>query len=76
MTRLNPANVNDSFAPRLALVYAAFFLASGWYLPFFPVWLAARGLDPAAIGFVLAAAQVVRVLGTPAGTRPGETHSG
>jgi PPP family 3-phenylpropionic acid transporter len=69
MTRLNPANVNDSFAPRLALVYAAYFLASGWYLPFFPVWLAARGLDPAAIGIVLAAAQVVRVLGTPAGTR-------
>jgi PPP family 3-phenylpropionic acid transporter len=69
MTRLNPANVNDSFAPRLALAYAAFFLASGWYLPFFPVWLAARGLDPAAIGIVLAAAQVVRVLGTPAGTR-------
>jgi MFS transporter, PPP family, 3-phenylpropionic acid transporter len=69
MTRLNPANVNDSFAPRLALAYAAFFLASGWYLPFFPVWLAARGLDPAAIGAVLATAQVVRVLGTPAGTR-------
>ncbi|MEN3374958.1 MAG: transporter, family, 3-phenylpropionic acid transporter [Hyphomicrobiales bacterium] len=69
MTRLKPANVNDSFAPRLALVYAAFFLASGWYLPFFPVWLAARGLDPAAIGIVLATAQVLRVLGTPAGTR-------
>jgi PPP family 3-phenylpropionic acid transporter len=69
MTRLKLANVNDSFAPRLALVYAAFFLASGWYLPFFPAWLAARGLDPAAIGIVLAAAQVVRVLGTPAGTR-------
>jgi MFS transporter, PPP family, 3-phenylpropionic acid transporter len=69
MTRLKLANVNDSFAPRLALVYAAFFLASGWYLPFFPAWLAARGLDPAAIGIVLATAQVVRVLGTPAGTR-------
>jgi PPP family 3-phenylpropionic acid transporter len=69
MTRLNPANVNDSFAPRLALAYAAFFLASGWYLPFFPAWLAARGLDPGAIGAMLAAAQVVRVLGTPAGTR-------
>jgi MFS transporter, PPP family, 3-phenylpropionic acid transporter len=74
MTRLNPANVNDSFAPRLALAYAAFFLASGWYLPFFPVWLAARGLDPAAIGAVLAAAQVVRVLGTPAGTRAADRY--
>src|SRR5258708_11381718 len=69
MTRLNRANVNDSFAPRLALAYAAFFLASGWHLPFFPVWLASRGLDPAAIGAVLATAQAVRVLGTPTGTR-------
>jgi len=69
MARLNPANVNDSFASRLALAYGAYFLASGWYLPFFPAWLAARGLDPAAIGVVLAAAQVVRVLGTPTGTR-------
>src|SRR4051794_22870478 len=69
MARLNPANVNESFAPPLALVYAALFLASGWYLPLFPVWLAARGLDPAAIGMVLATAQALRVLGTPAGTR-------
>jgi PPP family 3-phenylpropionic acid transporter len=74
MTRLNPANVNDSFAPRLALAYAAFFLASGWYLPFFPLWLAARGLDPAAIGAVLAAAQFVRVFGTPAGTRAADRY--
>ena len=33
------------------------------------MWLSARGLDPAAIGIVLAAFQVVRVVGTPAGTR-------
>src|SRR6476660_5570197 len=69
MAQGNPTIVNDSFAWRLALVYAAFFLIVGWHLPLFPVWLTARGLDPAAIGFVLAAMQAVRVIGTPLGTR-------
>ena len=69
MAQGNPTIVNDSFAWRLALVYAAFFLIVGWHLPLFPVWLTARGLDPAAIGFVLAAMQAVRVIGTPVGTR-------
>jgi len=69
MTQPKPTNVNDPFAWRLALAYAAIFLAAGWHLPFFPVWLAARGLDPAAIGIVLAAIQVTRVVATPAGTR-------
>ncbi len=69
MAGSNPTIVNDSFAWRLALVYAAFFLIVGWHLPLFPVWLTARGLDPAAIGFVLAAMQAVRVVGTPLGTR-------
>jgi MFS transporter, PPP family, 3-phenylpropionic acid transporter len=69
MAGSNPTIVNDSFAWRLALVYAAFFLIVGWHLPLFPVWLTARGLDPAAIGFVLAAMQAVRIIATPAGTR-------
>ncbi|MGB9367783.1 MAG: MFS transporter [Xanthobacteraceae bacterium] len=69
MAQGNPTIVNDSFAWRLSFVYAAFFLIIGWHLPLFPVWLTARGLDPAAIGFVLAAMQAVRVIATPAGTR-------
>jgi len=69
MAQGNPTIVNDSFAWRLALVYATFFLIAGWQLPLFPVWLTARGLDPAAIGLVLAAMQAVRVIATPAGTR-------
>ena len=69
MTHPGPAIVNDRFAPRLALVYAALFLAVGWYLPLFPLWLSAQGLDPKAIGFVLAAFQFTRIVGTPAGTR-------
>src|SRR5437763_8235410 len=69
MPHRTPTIVNDSFAWRLALVYAAFFAVVGWHLPLFPVWLTARGLDPAAIGIVLAAMQAVRVVATPAGTR-------
>lgn len=69
MPHRKPANVNDRFAWRLAIVYAAFFLIVGWHLPLFPVWLTARGLDAAQIGFVLAAMQAVRVFATPAGTR-------
>jgi len=74
MGQSNPTIVNDSFAWRLALVYAAFFLIVGWHLPLFPVWLTARGLDPAAIGFVLAAMQAVRVVGTPLGTRMADRY--
>ena len=69
MPHPTPAIVNDSFAWRLALVYAAFFAIAGWHLPLFPVWLKSRGWDPAAIGVVLAAMQAVRVLAMPVGTR-------
>ena len=69
MIRPDALIVNDSFAPRLALFYAAFFVASGLMLPFFPLWLAAKGLDAAAIGIVLAAAQFLRLGAIPAGTR-------
>jgi hypothetical protein len=81
MPRANPAIVNDPFAWRLAFVYAAFFGTTGWYLPFFPVWLAARGLDPAAIGIVLAAIPLVgsserrrHARGRPYGSPKGAVH--
>jgi PPP family 3-phenylpropionic acid transporter len=38
------------------------------------VWLAARGLDPAAIGMVLAAYQIVRIAATPTVTRLADRH--
>src|SRR5437588_12413380 len=74
MAHRTPAIVNDPFAWRLALVYAAFFAVVGWHLPLFPIWLTARGLDPASIGIVLAAMQAVRVVATPAGTRGAERY--
>lgn len=52
-------------APRLALFYAAIFLLVGIQLPFWPVWLAGRGLSPAEIGVVLASALWVKVIANP-----------
>jgi len=46
---------------RIATLYAAIFLGMGVGLPFFPVWLAARGLDADAIGLILSASILVRV---------------
>jgi MFS transporter, PPP family, 3-phenylpropionic acid transporter len=74
MAQPKAAIVNDSFAWRLALVYAAFFAIVGWHLPLFPVWLSARGLDPAAIGIVLAAMQGVRAFAMPTGTRMADRY--
>ena len=47
---------------RLALFYAAYFAAVGIHLPFWPVWLEARGLTATEIGYVLAAAFWPRVV--------------
>src|SRR3954468_14216413 len=56
------------FAPRLAAFYAAIFALSGVQLPFFPVWLAAKGLDAQMIGLVLAAPMVARIFAIPLAT--------
>jgi MFS transporter, PPP family, 3-phenylpropionic acid transporter len=61
--------VNDVFARRLALFYAAVFCAYGLHMPFFPLWLEAKGLDAGAIGVVLAAPLLVRLFAIPVGTR-------
>jgi PPP family 3-phenylpropionic acid transporter len=49
------------FATRLAALYAAMFVVLGIHLPFFPVWLKAKGLDAGMIGVILAAPMIVRV---------------
>src|SRR5262245_26763052 len=55
----------DRFALRLGLFYAAYFLYGGVQLPFFPLWLEARGLSAREIGFVIAIPMVVRIIFTP-----------
>lgn len=50
---------------RLGLLFAAVFLAPGLRLPFWPLWLRARGIDPEMVAVVLAVGTWVRVLVTP-----------
>jgi PPP family 3-phenylpropionic acid transporter len=57
------------FAPRLAALYAALFVMGGIQLPFFPVWLRAKGLDPGMIGVVLAAPMLMRMIAIPVAAR-------
>ena len=64
----------EAFAWRLALFYAALFLALGVQLPFLPVWLAAKGLDAREIGIVLAIPMLIRVLAIPLAARAADRH--
>jgi PPP family 3-phenylpropionic acid transporter len=50
---------------RLALFYAAFYTVVGVQLPFWPVWLAARGMDAREIGILLSVAGLVRIVAAP-----------
>jgi PPP family 3-phenylpropionic acid transporter len=52
-------------ATRLAVFYGVAFLVIGILQPFWPVWLAARGLDATAIGLTLAISIGVKVFSTP-----------
>jgi len=52
-------------ATRLGAFYAASFLVVGIQLPFWPVWLAGRGLDAQEIALVFAAAIWAKVIATP-----------
>jgi MFS transporter, PPP family, 3-phenylpropionic acid transporter len=63
------------FAPRVAAFYAAYFVMVGVHMPFFPVWLRAKGLDPAAIGLVLATPMVLRILTIPLTTRAADRYN-
>jgi MFS transporter, PPP family, 3-phenylpropionic acid transporter len=50
----------ERFAVQLALFYAAVFGLVGTYLPFFPVWLKAVGIDASWIGIITAVPAVTR----------------
>lgn len=63
------------FAPRLATLYAGIFMLGGIQLPYFPLWLKAKGLDAEQIGIVLAVPMVVRLFAIPAAARIAE-HTG
>ena len=65
-----------SNAVRLSALYGGMFLVIGIMMPFWPVWLDAKGLSAAEIGLVFAAGSTVRVLTGPLAARiadrPGE----
>jgi PPP family 3-phenylpropionic acid transporter len=54
-----------SLTVRLSLFYASLCLFSGVQLPFFPVWLKTKGLDPQEISFVVAATMFLRIAAGP-----------
>src|SRR5262245_57443846 len=61
--------MRDPFVLRLIAFYTAQFIVIGIQIPFFPVWLDARGFDARAIGLVLAASRIAPVLVIPVATR-------
>jgi MFS transporter, PPP family, 3-phenylpropionic acid transporter len=58
-------DASDGFSWRLATFYAAMFVFAGIVMPFFPVWLQAKGLDSRATGIVLAVPMLMRLVSVP-----------
>ncbi len=69
-----PQFSTDHFALKLGLFYAAYFLFGGIQLPFFPLWLEAKGLDARSIGFVIAAPMIVRIFIVPIVAHQADRH--
>lgn len=57
--------VSHNSLHHIRLFYAAYFAAMGVVLPFFPVWLAGRGMDVAAIGVFTGLLSVAKVIAPP-----------
>lgn len=64
----------DRFVLKLGLFYAATFLFGGIQLPFFPLWLEARGLGPREIGLVIAVPTLARIVATPLIAHQADRH--
>jgi len=62
-----PAFTLRTFSPafQLSFLCGSIYFYIGVFAPFFPLWLAARGLDAAEIAMVLAVPLVARVFGNP-----------
>jgi PPP family 3-phenylpropionic acid transporter len=68
------ANQVRRFTRWLSLFYGTTFGLGGTYLPFFPVWLKAIGIDPSWIGMIAAAPAVTRFTVLPFVTGFAERH--
>ncbi len=60
-----PGKVRDGAAFELSVLAALLFLPLGLHLPYFPVWLSARGLSDVEIAAALATPMILRVVATP-----------
>ncbi len=69
-----PQFSTDRFALKLGLFYAAYFFFGGVQLPFFPLWLEARGLDARDIGLIIAIPALVRIIVTPIVTHQADRY--
>ena len=58
-------SVSRPIAIRLSLLFAGLFTGLGLYLPFFPIFLAERGLTPDQIALVLFVPIVIRAIAAP-----------
>lgn len=78
MMETRPADLQGAegrhFARRMAAFYASVFVALGVHMPFLPVWFAAKGLDPQAIGLVLAMPMILRLFAIPMATRVADRY--
>lgn len=63
-------------AALMALAYGAHFLGFGVQLPYLPVWLASKGLDPVTIGLILSVQIGVRIVVTAPLTALADTRLG
>lgn len=53
------------FEWRISLLFAFLFIPQGVHLPYFPLWLEAKGFGPEQIAVILSAPMFVRVMTTP-----------
>ena len=62
----------DGFALRTSFFYAVSCILVGIHLPFFPVWLQAKGFDAGQVGAILSATALLRIISVPLTTRAAE----
>jgi PPP family 3-phenylpropionic acid transporter len=65
MTPSETAREQRAFAARISLLFAAIFTVAGTNLPYLPVWLDWKGLEPQEIAFITGMPLFVRVVVTP-----------
>ncbi len=66
----------DGFAFRTAFFYAVSCILMGVQLPFFPVWLEAKGFDAGQVGAILSATALMRIVSVTTATRAADHYFG